>query len=216
MHKEQEKLAYAAGMYQALGQKGPNFPTYKHFVISKRAIEAGSEKLGALPGDLEDKLSPQFENFISQHDDLLLGKAMKFRWMLANSRNSGPYKSGGFNPMPDKNNPTPILQEKNIGFLQGASISGAYILIDESQNIERDVGKLIATRPAQGSKLVLCGDVKQTLRGSGCSETKNTLLETAFHFMRKSDRPYFGIINFKTPYRNQASNDALDMPNYRD
>ena len=106
-------------------------------VVTKPILEAGEEKLGFLPGEVEDKVLPHFQSVLDCFEDHL-----------------GP-------TMTKK-----LLDGGQIVFLptaycRGRTLKNAYILIDEAQNLTRKGIKLMLTRIGQGSLMAINGDTDQ-------------------------------------------------------
>lgn len=112
------------------------FHKYDKLIVIRNNIEvAGSQKIGALPGEIEDKLLPYLMP-IADH----LGDVEVLR----------QYISDG------------TIEPIHVGFLRGRNFSNSIILVDEAENLTTDNIKLILGRVAEGSTLWLLGDESQT------------------------------------------------------
>ena len=122
---------------------------YSRILVATPSETVGNEKLGFLPGDIRDKISPYLGG-IRDNLSMLLG---------ANSRNCNskrePVESGEY--YFEKG----IIQVQPIGFLRGRTIVNSIFIIDETQNIDPGDIKSIVTRAAEGSKFIFLGDPTQ-------------------------------------------------------
>jgi phosphate starvation-inducible PhoH-like protein len=108
----------------------------KHIIITRPAVEAG-EKLGFLPGGLEEKLDPYvqaiYQNFYA------LYKKEKVDKMIQDG----------------------IIQIRPFAYMRGSTFCDAVIIVDEVQNTTESQVKMVMERLGKGSKMMLCGDVNQ-------------------------------------------------------
>jgi phosphate starvation-inducible protein PhoH and related proteins len=116
---------------QALMQKQVN-----RVVLARPAVEAG-EKLGFLPGDLQDKVDPYLRPLYDALFDLI-----------------------------DYERVTKLLEKRVIevaplAFMRGRTLQDAFIILDEAQNTTSEQMKMFLTRIGFGSKAVITGDVTQ-------------------------------------------------------
>ncbi len=121
------------------------------FLISKRvnrivlvrpAVEAG-EKLGFLPGDLQDKVDPYLRPLYDALFDLIdFERATKFL---------------------EKR----VIEVAPLAFMRGRTLSDSFIILDEAQNTTSEQMKMFLTRIGFGSKAVITGDVTQIDLPSG-------------------------------------------------
>jgi len=134
---------------QALMQKQVN-----RIVLARPAVEAG-EKLGFLPGDLQDKVDPYLRPLYDALFDLI-----------------------------DYERATRLLEKRVIevaplAFMRGRTLSDAFIILDEAQNTTSEQMKMFLTRIGFGSKAVITGDVTQvdlpTGKRSGLIEAERVL-----------------------------------------
>ena len=134
---------------QALMQKQVN-----RIVLARPAVEAG-EKLGFLPGDLQDKVDPYLRPLYDALFDLI-----------------------------DYERVTKLLEKRVIevaplAFMRGRTLSDAFIILDEAQNTTSEQMKMFLTRIGFGSKAVITGDVTQvdlpTGKRSGLIEAERIL-----------------------------------------
>jgi phosphate starvation-inducible protein PhoH and related proteins len=134
---------------QALMQKQVN-----RIVLARPAVEAG-EKLGFLPGDLQDKVDPYLRPLYDALFDLV-----------------------------DYERVTKLLEKRVIevaplAFMRGRTLADAFIILDEAQNTTSEQMKMFLTRIGFGSKAVVTGDVTQidlpTGKRSGLIEAERVL-----------------------------------------
>ncbi|HEV7681028.1 MAG TPA: PhoH family protein [Pyrinomonadaceae bacterium] len=122
---------------QALMQKQVN-----RIVLARPAVEAG-EKLGFLPGDLQEKVDPYLRPLYDALFDLI-----------------------------DYERVTKLLEKQVIeiaplAFMRGRTLADAFIILDEAQNTTSEQMKMFLTRIGFGSKAVITGDVTQVDLPSG-------------------------------------------------
>lgn len=105
-------------------------------ILTRPAIEAG-ERLGFLPGDLQDKVDPYLRPL---YDALLefLGLDIYQKYM-------------------DKG----IIEVAPLAYMRGRTLNDAYIILDEAQNTTPEQMKMFLTRFGFGSKAIVTGDVTQ-------------------------------------------------------
>jgi phosphate starvation-inducible protein PhoH and related proteins len=105
-------------------------------VLARPAVEAG-EKLGFLPGDLQDKVDPYLRPLYDSLYDLLDYDRVS-RLLERNAIEVAP-----------------------IAFMRGRTLNDAFVIIDEAQNTTTEQMKMVLTRIGFGSKVVITGDVTQ-------------------------------------------------------
>ena len=126
-------LAVAAGLQQVLENK-----RYKRLVIS-RPVQPLGKDIGFLPGTLEEKMTP----WLAPIEDNL-------RHLMGNDRATlDMYVEKG------------LIEIEALTYIRGRSITDAYIIIDESQNLTNHELKTIITRVGENTKIVLTGDIEQ-------------------------------------------------------
>ncbi len=123
-------------------------------VLVRPAVEAG-EKLGFLPGDLQEKIDPYLRPIYDALFDIM-----------------------------DHERVTSFLEKRIIeiaplAFMRGRTISDSFIILDEAQNTTSEQMKMFLTRIGFGSKAVITGDVTQidlpTGRKSGLIEAQQVV-----------------------------------------
>ena len=128
-------LAIAAGLQQVLGTEGESI--YKKLVVS-RPVQPMGKDIGFLPGTLEEKMSPWLMP-IQDNLEFLMGDKTALQ----------TYIHGG------------VIEIEALTYIRGRSISNAFIIIDEAQNLTRHELKTIITRVGEGTKIVFTGDIEQ-------------------------------------------------------
>jgi phosphate starvation-inducible PhoH-like protein len=116
---------------QALMQKQVN-----RIVLARPAVEAG-EKLGFLPGDLQDKVDPYLRPLYDALFDLIDYERVT---RLLEKR---------------------VIEVAPLAFMRGRTLADAFIILDEAQNTTSEQMKMFLTRIGFGSKAVITGDVTQ-------------------------------------------------------
>ncbi|HEY0426374.1 MAG TPA: PhoH family protein [Pyrinomonadaceae bacterium] len=156
-------LAVAMGV-QALFAK-----QVTRIVLTRPAVEAG-EKLGFLPGDLQDKVDPYLRPLYDALFDL--ADTERVTKMLEKR----------------------IIEVAPLAFMRGRTINDAFIILDEAQNTTGEQMKMFLTRIGFGSKVVVTGDITQIdlPRGqrSGLKEAERVLQnidEIKFVYFTKKD-----------------------------
>src|SRR5436309_2074287 len=123
-------------------------------VLTRPAVEAG-ERLGFLPGDIEEKINPYLRPlYDSLHILLDVDKIQRF------------IENG-------------IIEIAPLAFMRGRTLNDAFIILDEAQNPTSEQMKMFLTRIGLHSKAVITGDVTQIDlplgRSSGLVEARNIL-----------------------------------------
>ena len=105
-------------------------------VLTRPAVEAG-EKLGFLPGDLQNKVDPYLRPLYDALFDML-GTEATTRLLEKQ-----------------------IIEVAPLAYMRGRTLDDAFIILDEAQNTSREQMKMFLTRMGVGSKTVVTGDVTQ-------------------------------------------------------
>ena len=138
-------------------------------ILSRPAVEAG-EKLGFLPGAMEDKVDPYMQPLYDALQDFLPGK------QLARLREEK------------------IIEIAPLAFMRGRTLSNAFVVLDEAQNATSMQMKMFLTRLGEGSRMVITGDRTQIdlPRGmpSGLAEAEKLLKDIpkiSFNYFTSKD-----------------------------
>jgi phosphate starvation-inducible PhoH-like protein len=123
-------------------------------ILARPAVEAG-EKLGFLPGDLQEKVNPYLRPLYDALYDML--EVEKAERMLERG----------------------IVEVAPIAFMRGRTLNDAFVILDEAQNTTTEQMKMFLTRLGFGSKAVVTGDITQidlpTGRTSGLIEAMSVV-----------------------------------------
>ncbi len=143
--------------------------TIEKIILTRPAVEAG-ERLGFLPGDLQQKIDPYLRPLFDAINELMGKEATQ---MLMERQ---------------------ILEVAPLAFMRGRTLSKAFIILDEAQNTTPVQMKLFLTRLGEGSKMVITGDISQVdlpkPHNSGLHqviEILQTIPQIGFHFFQKND-----------------------------
>ncbi len=127
---------------------------FERLILTRPAVEAG-EKLGFLPGDLQQKISPYLRPLYDALHELI---------------------------DPDK---IPAMMERGIielaplAYMRGHTLNNAFIIVDEAQNTSPAQMKMVLTRLGFNSRMVVTGDITQidlpSHQHSGLINVKNIL-----------------------------------------
>ena len=105
-------------------------------ILTRPAVEAG-ERLGFLPGDLQNKVDPYLRPLYDALFDML-----------------GPET---YNKYLERGN----IEVAPLAYMRGRTLDDSFIILDEAQNTTREQMKMFLTRLGFGSKIVITGDVTQ-------------------------------------------------------
>ena len=108
----------------------------KRIVLTRPAVEAG-ERLGFLPGDLNQKVDPYLRPLYDALYDLM-----------------------GYDQV-HKAFERQQLEIAPLGFMRGRTLNNAFVILDEAQNTTPEQMKMFLTRIGFGAKAVITGDVSQ-------------------------------------------------------
>ena len=105
-------------------------------ILTRPAVEAG-EKLGFLPGDLQNKVDPYLRPLYDGLFDMLGVEAYNIYLQRGN------------------------IEVAPLAYMRGRTLDDAFIILDEAQNTTREQMKMFLTRLGVGSKAVITGDITQ-------------------------------------------------------
>ncbi len=114
---------------------------YSRIVFSRPVVEAGGERLGYLPGDMSEKIDPYMAPIYETMAQLLPGNIYK--------------KFVG-------KNIDSVIRVLPLAYMRGISFVNSCIILDEMQNSTPEQVRMVLTRFGEGSKMILCGDVRQS------------------------------------------------------
>lgn len=109
---------------------------FQRIILTRPAVEAG-EKLGFLPGDLQEKVNPYLRPLYDALYDML--EADRVQEMIDED----------------------IIEIAPIAFMRGRTLHGAFVILDEAQNCNERQMKMCLTRLGVDAKMVITGDITQ-------------------------------------------------------
>lgn len=110
--------------------------TVNRIILTRPAVEAG-ERLGFLPGDLQNKVDPYLRPLYDALFDMLGAETFQ------------KYQERG------------SIEVAPLAYMRGRTLDDSFIILDEAQNTTREQMKMFLTRLGFGSKIVITGDVTQ-------------------------------------------------------
>ena len=135
-------LAIAAGLEQVWNH--PATRRYERMAVYRPLVAVGRQELGYLPGTLDEKLDPWMGAI---HDAVVA---------MSDGR-----RKGAADEIITQITAEGRLTMESVTHLRGRSLHGAWILLDEAQNLEPSLAKTVLTRAAEGTKVVFTGDTSQ-------------------------------------------------------
>lgn len=120
----------------------------ERIILSRPAVEAG-EKIGFLPGDLQDKMAPYLRPLYDALNDRMGIKRLK------------QYIDSG------------EIEIAPIGYMRGRTLNNAFVVIDEAQNCTYAQIKMIVSRLGFNSTMIITGDPDQSDLLDGISGLKD-------------------------------------------
>jgi phosphate starvation-inducible PhoH-like protein len=105
-------------------------------ILARPAVEAG-ERLGFLPGTLQEKIDPYLRPLYDALFDMMEPERVE-RYLEKN-----------------------IIEIAPIAFMRGRTLNDSFVILDEAQNTTSEQMKMFVTRLGFGSKAVITGDVTQ-------------------------------------------------------
>jgi len=121
----------------ALAVKALKLKQVKKIILTRPVVEAG-ERLGYLPGDLEEKIAPYLYPVYDVLDDLLSPAKRK------------EYQENG------------MIEMAPLAYMRGRTLQQAFVLLDEAQNTTSAQMRMFLTRMGLNAKILITGDVTQT------------------------------------------------------
>ena len=110
--------------------------TVNRIILTRPAVEAG-ERLGFLPGDLQNKVDPYLRPLYDALYDMLGPETFQ------------KYQERG------------AIEVAPLAYMRGRTLDDSFIILDEAQNTTKEQMKMFLTRLGFGSKIVITGDVTQ-------------------------------------------------------
>lgn len=152
-------LAIAAGISQTIQDPFSQTDSIYNKIVISRPVQPMGKDIGFLPGTMEEKMHPWL---MPLQDNL--------QFILGNDKATlEQYMEKG------------IIEIEALTYIRGRSISNAFIIIDEAQNLSLHEVKTILTRIGENTKVVLTGDIEQ-IDNVYVDETSNGLVHAVENF----------------------------------
>ena len=125
-------------VHKALRELGDKESPIDGIVIVKPLVEAAGEKIGFLPGDVEEKTAPFMMSFYYNMEQIIGKQRME------------------------------VLKESNtiqvipLAFMRGITLANKFVILDEAQNATPEQIKMFVTRIGENSKYIITGDLEQS------------------------------------------------------
>jgi phosphate starvation-inducible PhoH-like protein len=143
-----------------------NSKRVSRIILARPAVEAG-ERLGFLPGTLQEKVDPYLRPLYDALYDLMDQERVD-RYLEKN-----------------------IIEIAPIAFMRGRTLNDSFIILDEAQNTTSEQMKMFVTRMGFNSKAVITGDVTQidlpNARRSGLMDVLKPVEGISFNFFSEED-----------------------------
>ena len=125
-------------VHRALRELGDKQSKIDGIVIVKPLVEAAGEKIGYLPGDVEEKTAPFMMSFYYNMEQII-GKQ---RLQVLKESNT--------------------IQVIPLAFMRGITLANKFVILDEAQNATPEQIKMFVTRIGENSKYIITGDLEQS------------------------------------------------------
>ena len=125
-------------VHRALRELGNKDSKIDGIVIVKPLVEAAGEKIGFLPGDVEEKTAPFMMSFYYNMEQII-GKQ---RLQVLKESN--------------------VIQVIPLAFMRGITLANKFVILDEAQNATPEQIKMFVTRIGENSKYIITGDLEQS------------------------------------------------------
>lgn len=149
-------------------------------ILTRPAVEAG-EKLGFLPGDLQNKVDPYLRPLYDALFDMLGAEA------FARQQEKG------------------CIEVAPLAYMRGRTLDDAFIILDEAQNTTPEQMKMFLTRLGFNSKMVVTGDVTQI----DLPDTKKSGLVDAMRVLKNIDEIAINRFSEKDVVRHKLVQDII-------
>ena len=178
-------------VHRALRELGDKDNHIDGIVIVKPLVEAAGEKIGYLPGDVEEKTAPFMMSFYYNMEQII-GKQ---RVQVLKESN--------------------VIQVIPLAFMRGITLANKFVILDEAQNATQEQIKMFVTRIGEYSKYIITGDLEQSdikkhqsgledaikrfagVHGVGLAsfKEKDVVRHSLVKRLLKRYKPYFNIID---------------------
>ena len=126
--------------YYALKNLADKTKSFEGIIITKPMVEADGERIGFLPGNVDDKCGPYMMSYY-YNMERLIGKS-RLKTLLQ----------------------TQVIQVIPMAYMRGLTFFNKIVILDEAQNASVSQIKMLLTRIGMNSKYIIAGDLKQTDR----------------------------------------------------
>ena len=125
-------------VHRALRELGDKDNRIDGIVIVKPLVEAAGEKIGFLPGDVEEKTLPWMMSFYYNMEQIIGKQRLKV------------LKESG------------VIEVMPLAFMRGITLANKFVILDEAQNATPEQIKMFVTRIGEYSKYIITGDLEQS------------------------------------------------------
>ena len=125
-------------VHRALRELGDKNNSIDGIVIVKPLVEAAGEKIGYLPGDVEEKTAPFMMSFYYNMEQIIGKQRLQI--------------------LKDSN----VIQVIPMAYMRGITLANKFVILDEAQNATPDQIKMFVTRIGEHSKYIITGDLEQS------------------------------------------------------
>ena len=125
-------------VHRALRELGDKESKIDGIVIVKPLVEAAGEKIGYLPGDVEEKTAPFMMSFYYNMEQIIGKQRLQV--------------------LKDSN----VIQVIPLAFMRGITLANKFVILDEAQNATPEQIKMFVTRIGEHSKYIITGDLEQS------------------------------------------------------
>ena len=150
-------------------------------ILTRPAVEAG-EKLGFLPGDLQNKVDPYLRPLYDALGDTL-GSESYQKYFERN-----------------------LIEVAPLAYMRGRTLDNAFIILDEAQNTTPEQMKMFLTRIGFGSKAIITGDITQVDLPDG----KRSGLRDVMHILKNIEGIEFVHLTAKDVVRHPLVQKIID------
>ena len=168
-------LAIAAGLQQTIGLREN---IYSRLIVS-RPVQPMGKDIGFLPGTIEEKMLPWLSPIQDNLQHILGGDKNTLEMYVEKGK----------------------IEIEALTYIRGRSISNAFMIIDEAQNLTMHEIKTIITRVGEGTKIVLTGDIEQ-IDNIYVNEISNGLAHAVERF---KEYALAGHVTFKKGERSEVA-----------
>ena len=137
--------------HRALRELGDKTNHIDGIVIVKPLVEAAGEKIGFLPGDVEEKTLPWMMSFYYNMEQIIGKQRLKV------------LKESG------------VIEVMPLAFMRGITLANKFVILDEAQNATPEQIKMFVTRIGENSKYIITGDLEQSDIKKGTSGLEDAI-----------------------------------------